>query len=261
MIFNENVLILKGEYEMNKENIGGITFADVVKFQIKIMMGAQYDRVICASEKEAKEGEKEIIIACLRIAWNDAFRHVTKNKPKKTIKDKLKNKNLNEYICEILSSKKVFNTFIEYAKSKNTEDRVTIIKKAIKDDEFTAKFSELKEIRDEEKPLCFGHIQKLFNMAIKYYLCLYFCGEYLNLNESYFTLEMAALETADCPIDSIILNEIEMSNIKWSKIGIDDTENSVDNYTTAQKKISENPENNGNSNLAYDFKFWQNKLF
>ena len=58
---------------MNNYNIGGVQLKDVITFQTQIMMGTQFTRV-----KNAKNAN-DIIIACLRLGWNDAFRHTSEN--------------------------------------------------------------------------------------------------------------------------------------------------------------------------------------
>ena len=70
------------------ENFGGITLDEVIVFQTQIMMGAQFGRI-----KKEKALQEDIIIACLRMGWNDAFRHTSENtkkeehnKKKKTVR-------------------------------------------------------------------------------------------------------------------------------------------------------------------------------
>ncbi len=247
------------DVKMCNENIGGVTFADVVRFQVKLMMGTQYKRV------KDPQNENDIIVACLRVAWNDAFRHVTKNKNEADIKNVLETKNetLDDYICkEILGNTNFLEVFIKYANSQSAEDKVNIIENAIKEG-FLNHFQKIKEIKDTKSPLCFGHIQKLFNMALKYYLCLYFCREFLWKSEAYEAyffdkIKKAGLEKADCPVDSIILKEVHMSNdVKWSKIG-NDIKNNSDKYIKVQNKVKEklNEMHKVGSNLQFDFEFW-----
>ena len=62
------------------ENLVNISYADSIKFQVKIMMGAQYGRILATNSLQDIDKQKdEIIIACLRMGWNDAFRHVSRN--------------------------------------------------------------------------------------------------------------------------------------------------------------------------------------
>ena len=62
------------------ENFGGITLDEVIVFQTQIMMGAQFGRI-----KKKKAMQEDIIIACLRMGWNDAFRHTSENTKKRSI--------------------------------------------------------------------------------------------------------------------------------------------------------------------------------
>ena len=61
------------------------------------------------------------------------------------------------------------------------------------------------------------------------------------------------IKNADCPIDSIILESLGSSGLKWSKLGTDDA-NSVDEYKEVQNLISE--QNPGKCKLYYDFAEW-----
>ena len=67
---------------MDTKTYGGVTAKDIIVFQSKIMMGAQFGRIVWAREhKSASLGNRqnEILVACLRIGWNDAFRHTSEN--------------------------------------------------------------------------------------------------------------------------------------------------------------------------------------
>ena len=55
---------------------GGIEFEHVWAYQIKCMMANQYDRLI---EAIANNKPDDIIAVCLRLGWNDAFKHVSEN--------------------------------------------------------------------------------------------------------------------------------------------------------------------------------------
>ena len=55
---------------------GGITLAHVLAFQIRIMMGNQYERLVEGMRTGCKV---QPVIACLRLGWNDAFRHTSEN--------------------------------------------------------------------------------------------------------------------------------------------------------------------------------------
>ena len=229
---------------------GGITFKHVWDFQLRIMLGNQY-----AKCKDATE-HKDIIVACLRLGWNDAFRHTSKNI--EGIEEKSKENTIIE-ICENITDK-----FIKYAEKTTTEERHNYINECLNDNEFKNEFAKIK-VTDigADKALCFGHIQKMFSMALKLFLCLKICAEQakemdiniglnVELFECYFSFE-----TADCPIDSIIIDRLdkEMSKIKWSKLGQDAGHPSED-YIKIQKAIEEKKNDNTKSNLCFDFENW-----
>ena len=90
----------------------------------------------------------------------------------------------------------------------------------------------------------------MFSMALKLFLCLKICAEQANdmgidigLNVEHFECNFS-FETADCPIDSIILDHLgkEISNVKWSKLGQDEDHPSTD-YIEVQKAIREQQDN------------------
>ena len=229
---------------------GGITFKHVWDFQLRIMMGNQYTKC-----KEATT-QKEIIVACLRLGWNDAFRHTSKNI------DGIDEKNKEKTIVEIC--KNISDRFIEYAQKATTDERHDYINECLNNDEFKNEFSKIK-VTDvgEDKTLCFGHIQKMFSMALKLFLCLKICAEQANdmemdigLNVEHFECNFS-FETADCPIDSIIIGRLDkkMQDIKWSKLGQDEDHPS-NLYIEIQKAIREKKNDNTKSNLCFDFENW-----
>ena len=62
---------------MDTKTYGGVTAKDVIVFQTKIMMGAQFGRIVWAREHVSAplcDRQNTILIACLRIGWNDAFK-------------------------------------------------------------------------------------------------------------------------------------------------------------------------------------------
>lgn len=238
---------------MTNEEIGGIGFKDVICFQTRIMMGHQYRYVIKAINK------KEILIACLRMGWNDAFRHTSKNIIDKTTgKSVLETKLIsnNNFISEkILGDDRLYDTFYNFAKAESTEAKIEAVKSRMSD--LKDLFKDYKEV-EGEKQVCFGHFQKMFNMAIKLYLCIYMCREYLPFehepSDELFDMDIIEnIKNADCPIDSIILESLGNSGLKWSKLGTDDA-NSVDEYKEVQKLIGE--QNPGKCKLYYDFAEW-----
>lgn len=264
---------------LENNNIGGISLADVIKFQIRIMFGAQYGRIEKAKYEKSKD---DLIIACLRMGWNDAFRHVTKNldsveadiknhdsqkyelkdefylKRKRIISHKEGRKEYDDYYSSILNCETILSTFKKYASAETTDEKCDIIINNI--DPLNDEFQKVKET------ICFGHIQKLFNIAVKLYLCLYMCRIYLNIGDGLFYNDIvAALETADCPVDSIILDRFEQKKMKekgigkehellypdfnWSQICSDE---SIDTYKSIQKDFR----SAGKSSLYFDFAEW-----
>ena len=231
-------------------NYGGITFKHVWDFQLRIMMGNQYFNCKNASTQE------DIIVACLRLGWNDAFRHTSKNI------DGIDEKNKEKTIVEICNN--ISDRFIEYAQKATTEERHDYINECLNDDEFKNEFSKIK-VTDvgEDKTLCFGHIQKMFSMALKLFLCLKICAEQANdiemdigLNVEHFECNFS-FDTADCPIDSIIIGRLDkkMQDIKWSKLGQDEDHPSTD-YIKVQNAIREQQNDDAKSNLCFDFENW-----
>lgn len=262
-----------------ENSIGGVTLPDVIKFQTRIMFGAQYGRIEKAKNKKSKD---ELIIACLRMGWNDAFRHVTKNldsveadiknydsqkyeledefclKRKKIISHKKGRKEYDDYYSSILNCETILITFKKYASAKTTDEKCDIII-----DNMDCLSNEFKKVKES---VCFGHVQKLFNIAVKLYLCLYMCRNYLDIdNELFYNDIVTALETADCPIDSIILDRFEQKKMReigigkeyellypdftWSQISSDET---IDTYKSIQKDFR----SNGKSSLYFDFAEW-----
>ena len=163
---------------LENNNIGGVSLADIIKFQIRIMFGAQYGRIEKAKNEKTKD---DLIIACLRMGWNDAFRHVTKNldtveadiknhdsqkyelkdefylKRKRIISHKEGRKEYDDYYSSILNCETILSTFKKYASAETTDEKCDIIINNI--DPLNDEFQKVKET------ICFGHIQKLFNIA------------------------------------------------------------------------------------------------
>lgn len=244
----------------NTETIGGISFNDVIAFQTKIMMGVQFGRVMKAKQNR---DSKELIIACLRMGWNDAFRHVSRNTQKaKSLIDNYRKESketYDDYICEhILSSETVLYVFNAFALAKTGKARIFAVDENF--EQLKEVFKDIKMIEGDKK-LCFGHFQKMFNIALKLYVCLYFCRENLGIDGLFNNDIIANISNADCPIDSIILNRLDekssdktvkYSDFKWSQFGTE-AHSSVE-YENVQRAISNFT--NGNSNLLFDFTEW-----
>ena len=121
--------------------LGGVTIKEVIVFQTQVMMGAQFGRV------KARRTKDDLLIACLRMGWNDAFRHTSENvmiSEKKSVIDERNAayKGAPEYddviCCEILNQPVFLKTFKAYATAKTTEDKVTVVQD---------RFEELQDLR------------------------------------------------------------------------------------------------------------------
>lgn len=278
---------------MDIKTYGGVTAKDIIVFQTKIMMGAQFGRIVWAREHKKEDlanRQDEILIACLRMGWNDAFRHTSANevgindtkdskgkvttyekknkykKPwlklsrKKEIKEETVSSDFDDYFSDqVISTEAFLKLFKEYAVT--ACDKGKVIDSNWKNIENC--FRGVKKLSGD-KALSLGHIQKMFNIAIKLYLCLYICREELDLDKAIFINDIIDnYDNADCPIDSIILSELEQLELQsagkgtkyssaygsytWSKLKLDD-------YREIQKKI--NSKCSGKSNLWFDFNNW-----
>lgn len=164
-----------------------------------------------------------------------------------------------DYICgKILANDEFIQIFKSFALASTSEGKIESVTNSWQ--EIINIFQNIKE-KEGNKALCFGHFQKMFNMALKLYLCLYICKDALKLDKSYFDEEiLSMLQYADCPVDSIILKQLDKkldeknvdgrkkhSNIKWSKIV------ETDDYKEIQEAIDKL---NYKSRLSFDFKEW-----
>jgi hypothetical protein len=274
---------------MDTKTYGGVTAKDIIVFQSKIMMGAQFGRIVWAREhKSASLGNRqnEILVACLRIGWNDAFRHTSENEDgindtkeskgavstykkqeeyettllklyRGNITEKKATADFDDYFSEIV--KKLLDVFCEYAKAPTNKHLITDSHWAEIEDCFRG----VKKLNGDKK-LSFGHIQKMFNIAIKLYLCLFVCREELDLDDNIFVADIVNnFANADCPLDSIILGKLEQVEMQKNGIGATYT-TKYDGYTWSQLNSSDysdiqdsiKNESGGNSNLWFDFDNW-----
>lgn len=235
----------------SKKNIGGVGLEEVITFQTQILMGSQFERI-----NRENCTQKDLLVACLRMGWNDAFRHTSANvkitqengKVISVIEAESKKKK-QDYICALLEEDQiVINAFKDFLVAQNKQEAWNKHKGKL------IKFLSKVKKADGKYALCFGHFQKMFNIAAKLYLCLYICREYLHLDEELFDEEiLMALSHADCPIDSIILKKFpEHQDIKWSRL-----KEASGKYEEIQASIAQ--KSNGNSNLWYDFENWNMK--
>lgn len=267
---------------------GGIDFEQVWRYQIGCMMSNQYQALI---EGIYNNSADDIIVACLRLGWNDAFKHVSENDSRyQKLNDKEKENKV------IQACKDLVLYFKEYASKVNTQDRYDIMVDWIENENKTLDhiFSGIKNTKSEEYPLCLGHIQKMFNIAIKLLLCLIVSAEHANaigikvalgkigstdvhltdhglLSHKNFKY---SFDTADCPIDHNVLEKIDKNktsnpaeifnhkqykNIVWSKMGDKEKGAKEDqgNYLSAQTEIANIQKGTGKSNLCFDFEYWK----
>lgn len=274
---------------MDTKTYGGVTAKDIIVFQTKIMMGAQFGRIVWARDHKSEplgNRQNEILVACLRIGWNDAFRHTSENEEgindtkeskgavstykkqeeyeitllklyRGNITEKKATADFDDYFSEIV--KKLLDVFCEYAKAPTKKHLIIDSHWAEIEDCFRC----VKKLNGDKK-LSFGHIQKMFNIAIKLYLCLFVCREELDLDDNIFVADIVNnFANADCPLDSIILGKLEQVEMQKNGIGATYT-TKYDGYTWSQLNSSDysdiqdsiKNESGGNSNLWFDFDNW-----
>lgn len=220
---------------------GNVTFEHVVVFQLKCMMGNQFDTMM---KGIVNQTSGDIMRACLRLGWNDAFRHTGRNVSKEDLSKKI------DTACFWL-----VNNYMQYAAKKTTEERVAYIEECLAADGFLNLFRDIKK-----DPPTFGQIQKMFSMTTKLLLCLILTEEHLKAcglevvldewggRKILFQLPKfpeIAFDTADCPVDGVILRELGHS-MPWSKISTAD-------YLAVQEEIG----TYADSRLRYDFETWR----
>ncbi len=222
---------------------------DVVKFMFREMFGTNsYDYLEKAMKSEAgsKEMHRYVRIACLRKALPDAMLHV-KNKYSDNIDDIINNcEQLLENVLNEYSKEEKFDYLWDLYSSNDT--KIINIKN---------------KLRGIKKEFTFGRFQKLFNMAVKYYVCVCEFKEILGLEG----LNVYSLEHANCPVDRNIVDKLKdkkdsanlpckykdllKKDIKWTKID----ENDYEDYIMIQEIIQLLAPTL--SNLAFDFKEWK----
>ena len=238
----------------------------ILSFVLGVTFGKQYVKITGATEG------KSIVASCLRLAWNDAFRHVTRNITVPNSANKAKADEVR--MMEVLSDNEMVQFFHHYAGCRSTEERVKLLKE--NETYFTQTFGMFKSNDDPQYSLCFGHYQKLFNMAVKLYCCVYVYRARLGIDDAVLTnYDFAG---ADCPIDRHILSAIDreidehpalkttyqelqqeanvkrLQEIPWSKFGKEERF-STGVYLKIQKLIKSL--NHENSGLLYDLEHWK----
>lgn len=109
-------------------------------------------------------------------------------------------------------------------------------------DNLSNRFIDNNEVKDDDK-VEFGAIQKIVNMTLKYLIILnaFEFDNPINIDES----------KCHCPLDSIILEKLEHTELRWTSISKGD-------YDKVQEEIGKNlsPEEKPEGNIFYDFKYW-----
>lgn len=207
----------------------GIEEKEVIQFYLKVALGKHYEKANKA------ESTKDLYVAALNIAWGPAFSHVSKNTADADEEGRSK------------AIDALFEYFQEYALKESSVDRADYIQLNI--DELKNAIKNVKETEDDK--ICFGHFQKLFNMAIKWLYCFETHREALNL-KCKIDIDFA---NADCPIDSKILKQVDKERktqyskeCKWSRL---DRDKYIEIQNEIKKIVKEK------SKLSFDFKNWE----
>lgn len=194
-----------------------------------------------------------------QLAWKDMATHTlkyilsdfegyskkatdNKTKLKNTIKEKIKNE-----IKDLIESKDEFKT--KHKKlCESFNDEIAKSEIIIKDNGKKIEIKNIIQTIGLDTAISIGQAQKLVNMIIKYlyiYYQLYsgFSNEKIEFQIKYY----------HAPIDSIILEEIGKSNIRWSKI------NDYNKYDEIQKIIREKAEEEYENSFIWELNIWNNR--
>ena len=211
---------------------GNVDFSHALRFQLQILFGDDFRYL---EDKNAKQDD--LVYACLRRAWGPAFQHVSRNTSDFNGLPGTDKRKKIDTACRAL-----IKPFCEYARLKDSFSRANRIVK-------TTSVSIFKDIKSS---VTFGNIQKLFNMAMKYYLTITLCADAPNSFVSKSKLyQDFAFDTADCPIDDKILSKLgksSISSIKWSQM-------TDQEYIKVQNDIAIRL-GGKKSNLCFDFENW-----
>ena len=190
-------------------------------------------------DKDQKEHEDKIITSCLCLGWNDGFRRTLNNTSTANIKREDK---VNAFI-----NSDAIDVFRNYANAATPEEKAYILIGF--QPEMEKEITEIKKL--DEQGLSLGILQKIFNIAVKLYYCIYLYRDYLGLDG---IVQEYNFEKADCPIDNHILDTLEKNkNFKaaikhhnyrpWSRI------NDKETYVLIQSYC-------GNNRLDFDLENW-----
>lgn len=223
-----------------------ITMKDICNFLLTSTFGRDNYRRLLAPDVT----EDDVITACLLRAWRDAFSRVSTSAPVQTATA--------EDICK---DPRVLEIFREYIQAPGT--RTATGAGYCKATVLHNHYDELMRILGQNRNvggLGYGHLQKWFNMAVKYYYVLWVKRDRIGLDG---VLKNYPFDEADCPVDSVILAALQADckkqglpakncngkgccHVSWSKMTEDD-------YRQIQECIG--ALTNG-CNLDYDFQNW-----
>lgn len=194
--------------------------------------------------------EDDVITACRLRAWRDACSRVSTSAPVQTATA--------EDICK---DPRVLEIFREYIQAPGT--RTATGAGYCKATVLHNHYDELMRILGQNRNvggLGYGHLQKWFNMAVKYYYVLWVKRDRIGLDG---VLKNYPFDEADCPVDSVILAALQADckkqglpakncngkgccHVSWSKMTEDD-------YRQIQECIGALT---SGCNLDYDFQNW-----
>lgn len=228
------------------------TESHVVRFLFRILFGENFKH-ICniyhdqSKSKINKASEDDIIKACLSTACGPTFRHTTINIAQN-------NKNTINYEKLFEKSNNICDIFVKYCNCPTTQEKTFFLLES--DANIKVFFKGTKELNGQ-KGLCFGHFQKLFNLALKLYACVYTFQKALHISVTWTKIDAQAIINADCPIDSKIINTLienhnckQFSGVKWSKM------KSPRDILIYQQMQSVIRSTGIGSNLLFDFEEW-----
>ena len=198
-----------------------VTKDNVLRFLFRATLGDEFKNI------ENQQSEDEIILSCLCLGWNDAFRRTLKNKKGVDIDRKVK--------VKIFTDHKYINRFREYASATTSAAKADMLEKIRND--MAGDISKYKEGK-----FTIGLAQKIFNIAVKLYVCIYLFSDVLGVKN---VVKKYAFDEADCPLDGKILDELDrrVREGSWSKL------NDKKEYIDIQDSIK-------GDRLLYDFLNW-----
>ncbi len=198
-----------------------VTKDNVLRFLFRATLGDEFKNI------ENQQSEDEIILSCLCLGWNDAFRRTLKNKKGVEINREVKE--------DVFLKNNCIDRFREYASATTSAAKADILEK-IRDD-MACDISLYKEGK-----FTIGLAQKIFNIAVKLYVCIYLFSDVLGVKN---VVKKYAFDEADCPLDGNILNKLNrrVREGSWSKL------NDKDEYIDIQDSIQ-------GDRLLYDFLNW-----